>query len=992
MTQGESAEDRFEVLFRQLEADPEADRPAGCLHTAGHFLHLVRSPETGEFLAPTYSTLADQIKDAYARRAELARFLEEGGEETHSLRMLNFLPYPGPLSPVNHFRSNLVAIIDSGVLTEHPLLRDRIERAEDFTGEGVEDLCGHGTIQAIRQVWFEPYARLLILKAFAGPSGTPTPKSLARALRYLYRYEGEIGFVFIAGGVDVTRQPSARVICQLATEVVNKKELLGNFVATTGNAGNESKWCPAEAERVTGIAVVDHDTLQPGAGRQGGISIPQKGEYVSFPDIEPLRLGDFYYRYASLFREQNHFPLAHEYAAQALSYPYVEGPTLKLLSILASQEKEWEKAVELVNRRLEQSPDDPDLYGELATALMSLGRDEEAAEKFRRAVELKTRNADVWHNYAVLAERLGDREGAHASYVEAARLHPSYLFRLQTFGSRAFYEEDYEMAARVNETMLGLDPTFAAAYYNLSICHAMKGDTTGAENFLERYGQSAARLDTSFRQYAVEEVAWAFQQADPVIRATLLAYSLDEEREHAPQYALLADLCREDAGARGRRLEALSEAEMDRLVSGAVSCTRRLLSAGRAGQYGPLAEVLESMCGAPLAKQAERAARLRESLGRLRHRLGDFAGAVADFDSAASLWAQVKVRRKEAALVAKGFAQFALGEFAAARESFQGAASTSLNIKTTKEMQVVTTSLTPRLHLGRACLALRDGDLAGAREQVEAAHHGEADGFETLLLHMAVLGGEGRAEEMWAALRRLLRAAYRDEDSQRHFLRLLEDHPFYNFTLADGHTVLDYFWGERPGYLASEVSLVSQTRFPLEQLQDPATGEYGQVFEWCAEGPAADPAATTRVAVLGTGLMSDHPCLANYVAEAVDFTGEGPRDWNGSSTMQALYLLNSNRQTAQQTGQAPAAYSLYGVKVLDRDGRGSVQNLMAGLLWAHAAGAWMIMTHVQTNRKDWHLLGIVHRVSRHVIIVTTAPDEGGGRVFPSMVAGQVIIT
>lgn len=361
--------EKFDLLFESLDADPYSDKPVGSLHSSGYFLHYVRSPETQEFLAPTYDTLAQQMESAFDRLVEI-RSMGEGSESNHQLRMSNFLPYPGHLAPISFFDSNLVVIIDSGVLTEHPLLKGKIEHVEDFTGEGVEDVCGHGTIQALRQIWFEPYARLIILKAFAGPNGIPTPKSLARALRYIFKSDKEIGFIFMAGGIDITQQPSAKVICELATEVVNKKGLVGGFVATTGNAGNDARWCPAEAEAVWGIAVADKDTFEPGAERKGGLTIPQKGEYVSFPEIHPLRIGEFYYQYATLFHRHNYIQLAHEYAERALDYPYVADQALGLLSMMASQAGDWERAVHLVTERLKQRTSDADLYGELATALM----------------------------------------------------------------------------------------------------------------------------------------------------------------------------------------------------------------------------------------------------------------------------------------------------------------------------------------------------------------------------------------------------------------------------------------------------------------------------------------------------------------------------------------------------------------------------------------------------------------------------------------------
>jgi len=41
------------------------------------------------------------------------------------------------------------AILDTGLLSHHPMLRGKIVNAVDFTGEGSEDLHGHGTVVAL---------------------------------------------------------------------------------------------------------------------------------------------------------------------------------------------------------------------------------------------------------------------------------------------------------------------------------------------------------------------------------------------------------------------------------------------------------------------------------------------------------------------------------------------------------------------------------------------------------------------------------------------------------------------------------------------------------------------------------------------------------------------------------------------------------------------------------------------------------------------------
>jgi hypothetical protein len=75
------------------------------------------------------------------------------------------------LQPSIHPESNaldfeLAAILDSGVDLNHPLLRSRIEEWKDFTGEGPEDVNGHGTFRALITLHKQPTARLVVAKVF----------------------------------------------------------------------------------------------------------------------------------------------------------------------------------------------------------------------------------------------------------------------------------------------------------------------------------------------------------------------------------------------------------------------------------------------------------------------------------------------------------------------------------------------------------------------------------------------------------------------------------------------------------------------------------------------------------------------------------------------------------------------------------------------------------------------------------------------------------
>lgn len=91
-----------------------------------------------------------------------------------------------------------IAVLDTGYMTEHPLLRDIVEDTVDFTGEGIEDQNGHGTACALLTLGltsnipaiYSP--RLLIIKV-AGRDGRGSPENLIKGLRWLIQFKKERG-------------------------------------------------------------------------------------------------------------------------------------------------------------------------------------------------------------------------------------------------------------------------------------------------------------------------------------------------------------------------------------------------------------------------------------------------------------------------------------------------------------------------------------------------------------------------------------------------------------------------------------------------------------------------------------------------------------------------------------------------------------------------------------------------------------------------------
>lgn len=146
------------------------DRPVlvfGGDAVGGSFMDLVRDPQTGFYF--DYASPGDEEHDE-----EFLQLLAATHDEVPTPRLVT-------------------AIIDTGMLHEHPLINGRILQEVDFTGEGTEDLSGHGTIVtliSIRGAVSKFIAGLLNIKV-ARRDGRGTREDLIRGLNWLASYKHE---------------------------------------------------------------------------------------------------------------------------------------------------------------------------------------------------------------------------------------------------------------------------------------------------------------------------------------------------------------------------------------------------------------------------------------------------------------------------------------------------------------------------------------------------------------------------------------------------------------------------------------------------------------------------------------------------------------------------------------------------------------------------------------------------------------------------------
>lgn len=117
------------------------------------------------------------------------------------------------------------------------------------------------------------------------------------------------------------------------------------------------------------------------------------------------------------FKVMEHLLTLHPDNHQALNYV---GYTL------AEENRDLEKALSLLIKADELSPNQSYIVDSLAWALFKLGKNEEALKQIRRAVKLDEHaDASIWEHYGDIASKMGHKDEARTAYQKALDLKPA---------------------------------------------------------------------------------------------------------------------------------------------------------------------------------------------------------------------------------------------------------------------------------------------------------------------------------------------------------------------------------------------------------------------------------------------------------------------------------------------------------------------------------------------------------------------------------------
>lgn len=130
---------------------------------------------------------------------------------------------------------------------------------------------------------------------------------------------------------------------------------------------------------------------------------------------------------------------------QALALDPSHADTLHLMGLLSFHAKQYDHAVQWISRAIGQEPK-TDYLTSLGSALVSLGRRDEALKVFDKAVQLKPLDADLWRNLGNVLIDMGRAAEAILSFQHAIKLNPRHWDAANKAGRLLYQSRRFEEA------------------------------------------------------------------------------------------------------------------------------------------------------------------------------------------------------------------------------------------------------------------------------------------------------------------------------------------------------------------------------------------------------------------------------------------------------------------------------------------------------------------------------------------------------------------
>jgi subtilisin family serine protease len=318
-----------------------------------------------------------------------------------------------------------VGLIDSGVLPDHPQLRNLIVAMKDFAGDDPIDRIGHGTVVAIKlAVPLESVAAAipeLTSKVFespaivsakvTGPNGKIELENVIEAIDWMATQGVRLVNMSLA---FLGRKERYSKLCNAITRYATEPNGGILFSAAAGNFGPNVLAFPAacEAPNVISVGAVIDGRLWEQSGR---------GKILTEGRVQLLPAYAYHYESAQrLARTGAYGEARKEYSASIAAE--LNAPALFQIALLDVNDGDLDSAFTALMRAEALAPNHAEIEAHLGAVRLLQKQPAEARAHLDRAIELDPKNVRARTNRAIALSRLAEPTQALNDLVEARAL------------------------------------------------------------------------------------------------------------------------------------------------------------------------------------------------------------------------------------------------------------------------------------------------------------------------------------------------------------------------------------------------------------------------------------------------------------------------------------------------------------------------------------------------------------------------------------------
>ncbi len=175
-------------------------------------------------------------------------------------------------------------------------------------------------------------------------------------------------------------------------------------------------------------------------------------------------------------------------------------PALRQLGLVHWENGRFDTAARTFAAALSLTPDDPDLWRDLASVYSASDRDEQALTAIRMSLEIDPHNAQSWQTLASVADRLDDAEMSEDAYRRTVALSPEAAAAHLGLGLLLFRKKHYGEALAAVRASIDCDPVNGLAHYALGHLCFIASDFASCARAFDEAARLTFPLDPAARQ------------------------------------------------------------------------------------------------------------------------------------------------------------------------------------------------------------------------------------------------------------------------------------------------------------------------------------------------------------------------------------------------------------------------------------------------------------------------------------------------------------